>query len=134
MRSRIRNRMRMKVKRWINIQFPLKVMRIIKPCFTLHVSETALVLRGTGSNILSQCGSGSGSREPNKCGSIRIMILVRLCSHKIFNSYMKSRSRNICTNVGTTYRSRIPNADSDPDPGGKINANSDPQHCFNHSM
>jgi hypothetical protein len=33
---------------------------------------------------------GSGSREPNQCGNIRIRILFKLPSHKKFNFYMKN--------------------------------------------
>jgi hypothetical protein len=36
----------------------------------------------------SRCGSGS--REPNQCGNIRIRILVKLPSHKKFSFYMKN--------------------------------------------
>ncbi len=46
------------------------------------------VLSESGSSFFSRCGSGS--REPNQCGSIRIRILVKLPSTKKFNFYMKN--------------------------------------------
>ncbi len=35
---------------------------------------------------------GSGSMEPNQCGSIRIRVLIRLCRHKKLNFYIKKYS------------------------------------------
>ncbi len=36
---------------------------------------------GSGSSSLIQCGSESGSKEPNQCGFMRILILVRLFAY-----------------------------------------------------
>jgi hypothetical protein len=37
-----------------------------------------------------QCGSRSGSRKPNLCGSRRIRILIRLFSYKKLHFYMEN--------------------------------------------
>jgi hypothetical protein len=47
-----------------------------------NISDPYCFLCGSRSSFLPQCGSRSGSREPNQCGSTRIRILVRLCCHK----------------------------------------------------
>ncbi len=94
----------------------------------------------SGSSFFPECGSVSGSREPNQCGSMRIRILVRLKNHKKKNLYMKNirtylkenRSKNcegtkafskvrkpsLSVNYGhflcSWIRIRIPNSYSDP--------------------
>ncbi len=44
-----------------------------------------------GSGFLSQCGSGSGSREPNQCGTTRIRILIRLYTYQGIKAFLKGR-------------------------------------------
>jgi hypothetical protein len=65
----------------------------------------ALVSMRIRIQILTQCGSGPGSREPTQCGSMRILVLVRLLSHKKLKFYMKNvlkvvnRSKDIHSKV-----------------------------------